>query len=105
MKQLADLYRAAVNPRARRTHSVAITLATGCRTLFSCVCGSTHSEAASVWVPGHGRIGLPRYQAAYARWAAGHAGCMAHAVERAMPGTMAGYLTLTDVGPGVMAMT
>lgn len=45
MTDIHVLYRQHVNPRSRRTHSVAITRSGQCRTVYTCVCGAQHTSS------------------------------------------------------------
>lgn len=70
---LPVLYRLLVDPRARRTHSVAIVHSGSKQTIFGCVCGATHTAAASYRNAKH----VDRFRAR-------HEQCMRRTVEAAI---------------------
>jgi len=96
---IAAIYRRTINPRARRSASVAIVKATSCRTVFGCVCGAEHSEAASFRVPGHGRMGARRWAQHSRAWAADHKDCMAIALAAHFADTSPGLLAAAPEVP------
>lgn len=85
MTAVAALYRRHVDHRARRRHSVAIISPGSRRTVFGCVCGAEHSEAATWGRWAQHSAGGPRSRSVHAgRWIDQHDWCMAAAVAAAL---------------------
>lgn len=92
------LYRKLIDKRSRRTHSTAIVKAGGRRTVFDCVCGATHTEAANwgCWVDdGEGAT-----KSVHARkWREAHSFCMEEIVSR----KLGARVSLAALAPSVAA--